>query len=804
MKNYIINLNDKTNEEIYSMMLSSISDEFNKINEYNISNEEFNKIVLKVIDKTKRNFKGTILDYKKLFNDVLKKELSNSNNFFNNIDKYINDNYKISKNYNEVINNTYKILDYIRKFDLEEDEEFINKLLENNIINNYISFIYNYNKIKIMNNSIEEVFSDDLLVNIIYIYCSNNDINLDEDLDIDFKDNYYSDDALKMYLSEIGRYPLLSREEEIELARGVEEKDIVAREKLINSNLRLVVSIAKRYGNHGVPLLDLIQEGNTGLIKAVETYDLSRGTKFSTYATWWIRQAITRYMGNSSRCIRIPVHKYEEIRKFKMKYAELYETLGRNPTNEELSYELGYSLSKIEDLYTLQGDTISLNAFVGNEEKTELGDFIPSYEDVEDKVLSATLKDEIIKTFYACNLTRRDIEILRMRYGFDEFDPMSLEDIGAKLHLTRERVRQLEEKALLKLRKSKKSDGLKDYLDNIVIKERHNKEINTDYLIEDLSNDIYDLFAKANLNRNEMKVVILRIGLDGGNYRSRSSTSNILLVSLSYVHTLERNAIEKLMKLEESELSKEILNKLKEVNVIKKKKGIDKESDNMPKAKPPYEIIGCSKEELLIIVDKLNEKDRALFYLKNGDNIDEPKSEKKFEKKETNYYYNVLIPRIRKMLGSYRNLNENNIPITDIVGSDEKKVETTLNEINKSESIESNNNISTEEVIIDVKEDNKREDMIKVLQLLKTPTFLEMLDILSPKEIVVLMLRLGYVDNKYFSAKSISEFLGIELDEVFEITKKSLELYKNKVNSYLDSAIDFANENQYVKKINHN
>ncbi len=283
-------------------------------------------------------------------------------------------------------------------------------------------------------------------------------------LDLSVSESINIDDHVRMYLKEIGKVPLLSAEEEIELAKRIEAGEEEAKRKLAEANLRLVVSIAKKYVGRGMLFLDLIQEGNLGLIKAVEKFDYRKGYKFSTYATWWIRQAITRAIADQARTIRIPVHMVETINKLIRVSRQLLQELGREPTDDELAKEMQMPVEKVRETRKIAQEPVSLETPIGEEEDSHLGDFIPD-EDIPapaDAAAFSLLKDQLNEVLNT--LTEREKEVLKLRFGLKDGKARTLEEVGSQFEVTRERIRQIEAKALRKLRHPSRSKKLKDYL----------------------------------------------------------------------------------------------------------------------------------------------------------------------------------------------------------------------------------------------------------------------------------------------------------------------------------------------------
>ena len=311
--------------------------------------------------------------------------------------------------------------------------------------------------IKIINDDIEDAEPDDETLESI------EEVSV-EDLDLENIEGVSIDDPVRMYLHEIGKIPLLTYEQELELAKKIADGSERSKSKLTESNLRLVVSIAKKYVGRGMLFLDLIQEGNMGLIKAVEKFDYTKGYKFSTYATWWIRQAITRAIADQARTIRIPVHMVETINRLLRTSRHLLQINGREPTPEEISKEIELPVEKVLEIQKIAQDPVSLETPIGEEDDSHLGDFIededsPSPQDAASYTMLKEQLNDVMKT-----LTPREAKVLRLRFGLDDGKSRTLEEVGKQFNVTRERIRQIEAKALRKLRHPSRSKKLKEYM----------------------------------------------------------------------------------------------------------------------------------------------------------------------------------------------------------------------------------------------------------------------------------------------------------------------------------------------------
>ena len=346
------------------------------------------------------------------------------------------------------------VSDYLEHFDLDKTviDEIYDTLLTNDI--EIENFTEDFSTLMNIEDDAED--EDDGVV-----------LDKDGSIDVDatVPKGISVDDPVRMYLKEIGKVPLLTADEEIELAKRMEEGDEYAKMKLCEANLRLVVSIAKRYVGRGMLFLDLIQEGNLGLIKAVDKFDYRKGYKFSTYATWWIRQAITRSIADQARTIRIPVHMVETINKLIRVSRQLLQTYGREPSPEEIAKEMGITVDKVREIQKIAQEPVSLETPIGEEEDSHLGDFIPD-DDVPAPAEAAAfsmLKEQLVEVLDT--LTDREQKVLKLRFGLDDGRSRTLEEVGKEFDVTRERIRQIEAKALRKLRHPSRSKKLKDYLE---------------------------------------------------------------------------------------------------------------------------------------------------------------------------------------------------------------------------------------------------------------------------------------------------------------------------------------------------
>ena len=354
-----------------------------------------------------------------------------------------------------------------KKKNVLEYQEVMNYFGQEPPVSNQLDRLFEFldqNKVDVIRMGTEDELDPDLFIEEEMELDEEEEIDV-EHLDLSVPEGVSLEDPVRMYLKEIGKIPLLGMEDEVELAKTMELGDPEARKRLAESNLRLVVSIAKRYVGRGMQFLDLIQEGNLGLIKAVEKFDYTKGYKFSTYATWWIRQAITRAIADQARTIRIPVHMVETINRLVRTSRQLLQELGREPTTEEIAARLDLPVERVSEIMKMSQEPVSLETPIGEEEDSHLGDFIQDDNVLvpQDAAAFTLLHEQLMEVLLT--LTEREQKVLRLRFGLDDGRPRTLEEVGKQFNVTRERIRQIEAKALRKLRHPSRSKKLKDYLD---------------------------------------------------------------------------------------------------------------------------------------------------------------------------------------------------------------------------------------------------------------------------------------------------------------------------------------------------
>ena len=466
-----------SSEQILKSLLFIIDAIYNKFAFANLSKQDYYNMVIKEIENTKSSFNSdkNYVDYlKKIIEskmiEMIKTKLLDHNESIRILNNYIQITVKKTDDYNVIMKQIRAFNSFLEKYNYVPTPEILIELInKNENLNDLIKIIFLKNKDMIVSGDIEKLTDNNTLILLLEAYCLINNIEIkqSEENNIYYDDNLKLTDSVKIYLREIGEYPLLSIEQQRDLALKILEGDNKARELFINSNLRLVVNVARRYIGNGLTFLDLIQEGNLGLITAVDKYDVKKGFNFSTYAIWWIRQAITKAIEYKGRTIRIAAHVYEKVQLYKKVFRNLELKLNREPTINEIADEMELSVSEVRYLNQLQIDVVSINAIIEDEKRTELEDFIVSTdESPEDIATKENMKQDINNLLISCNLKPRERDILILRYGLDGKEPMTLVEIGKIYNLTRERVRQIESNALKKIRKSNFVKRLVDYTES--------------------------------------------------------------------------------------------------------------------------------------------------------------------------------------------------------------------------------------------------------------------------------------------------------------------------------------------------
>lgn len=652
-----------------------------------------------------------------------KEETKNVNKDFDKsfvvINNLIDKEFKESKSYNDSIENLKTIEKIFKKLNYIPNPDIIMKLIDENLLlSETIKIIVNNDLDIITKGETNKIFDNDTIILIIESYCMMNNIKIQESEEDnkEFEENiinYEGEtiDIVKLYLNEISRRKLLTLDEEIKLTKRIKDGDEEARKIFIESNLRLVVSVARKHLNQGLSFLDLIQEGNIGLMKAVDKFDSSKGYRFSTYATWWIRQGITRAISNKSRNVRIPVYLHRRINKFNKVAKELEMKYGREAKIEEIANELKISVKYAQEIYQYKNDSISINLLVGDDKDNELGNIISSKNiGPDEQAMTDLMKFQVKQLLEKCNLKPIEKEVILLRFGFNN-TPMTLGEIGNIYNISRQRVNQIEASALMKLRKYKNITDFAGYMEN----------------------------PKEAINNIEI-------------YRKEYRNSG--RITKSFLKDVRRK----------------------------------KEDDNMVKTIYEY-FKNYSKEEVDKVLSTLSEESLELIRIRYGDDLTVPVNNKLTEEQRKKFYGSVMA-QIKRLLENpdikRRKVQKNEI--------EEKKIEST----SIVENVQTKNNLveTNEEQTSEITKD----DYINMIKLFKTSNFKQMMSNLGSKESIIISLRMGYIDGKYFSVDAIAEFLDIERDEVSKIIKEVLLNYKESVIKSIDYAIEVVSDEQNVLK----
>ena len=699
----------KNNLDI-SLIISQLFNEYDYIfkDKVELQNIIYNNL------SNEQNFEKIDNDYiKKIVDEYICKLIIEDNNL-NIINSFVSKKIENCNNYKKILKEFNKLSNFFIDVNCILTVELcIDILKKNSTINSFIDIIVSKNIDDIKDNNITEITEDYILELFIEAYCIENEIEIKND-NFDDLENMsefnYTGSSVKMYLSDIDKN-LLTKEEEQNLFYQYKIGNIAAKNEITTRNLRLVVSIAKRYINRGLEFLDLVQEGNIGLISAVEKFDYTKGYRFSTYATWWIRQAITRSIADKSKAIRLPVHLFEKISKIKIAHTKLQKQLNRDPLPEEIAKELGISINAYNKLLSTEKNVVSINKTINDEEKNELQAFIPdSNIDIEQEVISNVLKDEVNELLEKTNLLPKEKDIIKLRYGFDNSIPKSLEEIANMYGLSRERIRQLESRAIRKLRNSKLIKSFAVYMDIT------DKCINN---IESYRESLADADAK---------------------YKYRKGIPN-----------------------------------KKQQNIIKKTSNQNVEKKMKPKYNSLYEFLHeYSKEEIDNVINNMDEKKKEWIILKYGVDLCTPRE---ITEKE-NQKFSSIIYTVRLALLKNRNNRKQ-----------KEYLKTKQSQINPKEVVTQNkkqcDNNSSEEKL----KKYYQKLCIESKEISLTPILRGLIKELPYKDAVIIVLKLGLLDEEYCKTSTIASFLDIDEQEVIEITNRVLEIYKQRLNNPVQNNI---------------
>lgn len=470
------NYSEMSTDELFEKLLPTIKSIYKSYEYTGISFDEYSDIVIKVLAKSRPS--SDFLSYVK--NDIKKevdlevgKLLTDGDRSIDVISQYIEKQLPGVSNYGDSVRAFRKLDAFFKKYDFVLDVNSLSKLIEgNDKFLAMINYAFDEKRADIVKGNSNEVFDNNFLIFSILTYCDLKDIKVEENVEVLNADDFYDTnskdlDTLKLYLNDIGRIPLLTAEDEKELAYKISLGDMAARSKFIESNLRLVVKVAKKYRNYGLPFMDLIQEGNCGLMRAVERFDGTMGVKFSTYAMYYISVAMSRAIANDSRTIRIPANKFETLRKYKAAVDDLQKKYCKNFSVEEIAQLLGKSVPYVKEMEELCKEPVSLNAFVSYDGDSELESFIPNDDkSVDEQVVLNNLPSELSEFFNSCKLSERHKMVLLLRFGILDGHLWTLEEIGKKYGVSRESIRQSEIRALKLIRNSKDIEKFSVYLDN--------------------------------------------------------------------------------------------------------------------------------------------------------------------------------------------------------------------------------------------------------------------------------------------------------------------------------------------------
>ncbi len=921
-------------EEIYEFLQEEYLDIYKSYNYIFKSSSEFLMVIKNIIkdiinnlpNKVSYNYKNYLLNQSKLKLNRYVKSMLDKETKIDILTSYINMNLNESQNELKKLIKWFQVIDYI------PDPSIIIELVTNNQkLNNILARIVENNLERIKKYGLESIFKEELAFEFLDIYCSINNVIDNSTIYMEEQEKTYNASGANAFIKEIKGQKLyvLSKEEEKELFLKYNAGDEEAYNKILYHNLRLVLSVAGKYVNRGLDYEDLIQEGNIGLITAISRYDVTKGFRFSTYAIWWIRQALIRAIGNSSRNIRIPIHKMEKLNKFVSQVKELENKLGYPPSYVEIAKYLNLKYSIVEENFELLQTPTSLNTKIGEDEDIELEDFIPDskHSNLEDDIINDNLAKEIEELFLKAGLTKIECDILQYRYGLNYSEEKILEEIGKIYGISRERVRQKESKAIIKLRKCPLTQEFALYLDNPTKAQQQLQKLRSWHYNHPKSSTVYNLdvsdvdtnieitkkvkkprqlktiydtipnyskeevdAAITKLKEEDKRIFYLRNGEDLEHHQKKVKEKT---ANLDYLYGLVVEKIRNILKHHRSiktiyeclfKYSKEeidqgismlndndkqiifyrygtdlehpvtsalwdpkkyskilyviIFDKIKR-NIAKLNKTEQKKERKRTMSKKNISIYeqfsNYSKEEIDAEIANLKDKDKKIFYLRNGDDLEHPKVSPEFTSSMQTRYYNIiglmkkhlrapkkyikgtifyqlykLNPNFTKeeyiKAISLLSAKEKNI-INSRYGTDlDKPIEyqardfnyksvrkvlihiinilTENSEIMNLENTQDNEIVSNEVTI------ELREFYIRAIELLKSPVFMKILLNLSVKEAIILaIIILSYLENREINSKDIAILLNMDIFTFQNYYRQMLLLFKENINEFLNTTI---------------
>lgn len=686
-------------KEIIKSLTVEINKIYSSISYIGMNKTVFYELVQKEITKSKKDYSGNIdyIEYikNKIQQELIKqiiKMLADTDAAVQIINNYTNLYLSDDITYSNAIKNLYKLDKLFETYNYIPSPDVLLKLLDSNqIIFSSVTIIFNKYKNVIISGNLEKVFDTTTIIQLVEAYCIMNDIEIKEEPENkeEADNDYMTVDDVKIYLQEISKIPLLTPEEEKYLAQRISQGDMTAREKFIESNLRLVVKIAKKYVDRGLAFLDLIQEGNTGLIIAADRFDVKRNTKFSTYATSWIRQAITRAITDKGRNIRIPSRLYYKIGKYRKIEGILENELHRKPTTKEIAKRMCITETQAENIAAWQNDTLSMNYTPTDDEDNKLEEIISSQDDGPETIaFTNDMQKEVRQILDECSsLTPNERTVIIKRFGLENNISLTLEETGKIIGVSRERTRQIEEKALTKLRSFSKTRRLATYIK-----------------YSDKSLEVLNDSPKKDSSKS-----------------SKTSKSNSINSSTRKLPTI-------------------------------------------------YDYFKYNtKEQLNSVISQLPIEEQHLVRLRFGNDLNNP-SVSELNGEDKIRFYQIVVPRMKRML----------------IEEDEKilasnPVEEFQPPLSKLLVAEGYNQLIVKD---QYNEEITDQDYNKVLVLLKTPEFIKLTRIINIQQTIIIILKLGYIDNKHFSNKVIANFLKIDEEQVEYNIQRSINVlrvyYENK------------------------